>query len=327
MPLYGPTGHAYLALMNANVMTDFGGPEVLQIQTWPMPEAGPGQVLIKIHACSVNPVDWRIRKGEMKMVVRERPPMILGADISGEVAACGPGATRLAVGDLVWVKLPGDVGGYSQYISLPEGIVSLRPRGLTAVEAAAVPAGATTALQALRDIAQMKSGHRVLINGASGGVGLFAVQLARALGARVTAVCGASGIELVKSFGVDDVLDYKTSDFTKLGRKWDIIFDVSATRHFADCQEALEDHGHYVTTIRSTSDMVAPVLNPVRSKKAHFVIVKSSASDLDQVRALFDARALRVVVDKVFPLAEAGAAQAYIESGKQKGKVVLDCAA
>jgi NADPH:quinone reductase-like Zn-dependent oxidoreductase len=121
--------------------------------------------------------------------------------------------------------------------------------------------------------------------------------------------------------------DYKVTDFVKLGRKWHVIFDVSATRHFNECHEALEDHGHYVTTIGSTGDMVAPVLNPLRSKKGHFIIVKSSASDLDEVRALFDGGRLKVVVDKVFPLAHAGEAQSYIESGKQRGKVVLDCTA
>ena len=129
----------------------------------------------------------------------------------------------------------------------------------------------------------------------------------------------------MKSFGIDDVLDYKTTDFATLGRKWNIIFDVSATRHFADCHEALEEHGHYVTTIGSTGDMMSPVLNPVRSKKSHYVLVKSSAADLDQVRALIDAGGLKAVVDKVYPLAEAGAAQTYIQSGKQKGKVVLRC--
>jgi NADPH:quinone reductase-like Zn-dependent oxidoreductase len=313
--------------MNANVMTAFGGPEVLEYQTFPTPQPGPGQVLIKIHACSVNPVDWRIRKGELKMFVRDRPPILLGADISGEIAGLGPGATRLKVGDLVWARLPGDVGGYAEYIALQEDIVSLRPKGLSAIEAAAVPAGATTALQALRDITQLKSGHRVLINGASGGVGLFAIQLAQAFGAKVTAVCGANGIELVKAFGVDDVLDYQVTDFMNTGRKWDVIFDVSATRHFGDVQEALEEHGQYVTTIRNTGDLVAPVLNPLRSKKGHYIIVKSSASDLDMVRALFDGGRLKVVIDKVFPLARAGEAQSYIETGKQKGKVVLDCTA
>jgi NADPH:quinone reductase-like Zn-dependent oxidoreductase len=313
--------------MNATVMTGYGGPEVLTYQTWPTPQPGPGQVLIRIHACSVNPVDWRIRKGELKLFVRERPPFLLGADISGEIAGLGDGATRLKVGDLVWVKLPGDIGGYAEYIAVPEEIVSIRPSGLSALEAAAVPAGATTALQALRDVAQLKSGQRVLINGASGGVGLFAVQLATILGAHVTAICGANGLDLVKSVGAAEAHDYKVTDFMKLGRKWHIIFDVSATRHFNDCHEALEDYGHYVTTIGSTGDMVAPMLNPLRSKKGHFIIVKSSASDLDEVRALFDGGRLKVVVDRVFPLAHAGEAQRYIESGKKNGKVVLDCTA
>ena len=309
--------------MNATIMTGFGDAAVLEYQPWPTPEPKAGQVLIKVHACSVNPIDWRIRKGEMKMIIRSRPPMILGADVAGEVAKVGAGATRLKVGDLVYVKLPGDIGGYAEYVTVPEEIVALRPTALSAVEAAAVPACASTALQALRDVAGLKSGQRVLVNGASGGVGLFAVQLARAFGAKVTAVCGPSAFALVKSLGVEEVIDYQQTDFTKMGAKWDVIFDVSATRSFKECHEALEDHGVYVTTIKGGADMVMPLLNPLRSKKGRYVMVKSSAADLDEVRALIDGGKVKTFVDRVFPLQQAADAHRYLETGRPRGKVVL----
>jgi NADPH:quinone reductase-like Zn-dependent oxidoreductase len=290
------------------------------------PKPKPGQLLIKVHACSVNPIDWRIRKGEAKMFVRARPPMILGADISGEVAEQGPGAVRFKVGEPVFVKLPGDIGGYAEYVAVPEGIVARRPANLSAVEAAGVPACATTALQALRDVAGLKPGQRVLVNGASGGVGLFAVQLARVLGASVTAVCSESAFELVTRMGADEVIDYKKSDFTKLGRRWNVIFDVSATRKLKECRQAMERSGVYVTTISSGSDMLLPLLNPLRSRKGRFVIVKASGRDLDYLRTLIESGKVKAVVDRVFPLKQAADAQQYIETGRPRGKIVLNVA-
>ena len=183
--------------MKAMVLTEFGDAGVLKQQDWPTPKAGPGQVLLKIHACSVNPIDYKIRKGAAKSFVRVKPPMIIGADVSGEIVELGAGSSRFKVGDLVYAKLPGDLGGYAEFIALDESIVGLRPKNLTALEAAGVPAGATTALQAMRDKGKLKAGQRVLINGASGGVGLFAVQLAHQMGAHVTAVCGEAGFSLV----------------------------------------------------------------------------------------------------------------------------------
>ena len=313
--------------MNAVVMTAFGGPEVLRYGPWNKPTAAANHVVIKVHATSVNPIDWRIRKGEAKMWVRDRPPMILGADVAGEIAECGEGATRFPIGALVYAKLRGDVGGYQEYVSVPESAVALRPSGLSAIEAAALPAGAMTALQALRDVGELKAGQSVLINGASGGVGLFAVQIARVLGAHPTAVCSASATDLVKRMGADDVIDYHSTDFTKLGRRWDVIFDVSATRSLAQCRAALSPKGIYITTISGMGDMLMPLLNPIRSRKGRFVLVNADGNDLDKVRALVDEKKLVPVIDKVFPLAEAAAAQTYAEENRPRGKVVLSVAA
>jgi NADPH:quinone reductase-like Zn-dependent oxidoreductase len=179
----------------------------------------------------------------------------------------------------------------------------------------------------LRDKGRLKPGQRVLINGSSGGVGLFAAQLAHLMGAHVTAVCSEAAFPLVKSFGADELLDYKKTDFTQLGKKWDLIFDVSATRPFGTCSSALESGGTYVTTIAGMGDLIAPLFNPFRSRKARFIIVKGSYVDLDHVRSLIESGKLKVVVAKVFALTDAFAAQTFLETQKPKGKVILDVAA
>jgi NADPH:quinone reductase-like Zn-dependent oxidoreductase len=308
-------------------MTGFGDTKVLQYKEWPTPRPGQGQISIRVHACSVNPIDWRIRKGEVKMFVRSRPPMILGADVAGEVAALGDGVSRFHIGDLVFAKLPGDIGGYAEYVTLSETIAAARPANLSAVEAACVPAGALTALQALRDVAEVEPGQRVLINGASGGVGLFAVQLARELGAVVTAVCGEAAFPLVTSLGAAEVIDYRQQDFTRLGKRWDVIFDVSATRSLRKCRPAMASEGVYVTTISSFGDILMPLFNFMRSRKGRYIIVKTSGNDLEYVRALIERGRLKPVVDRVFPLVQAAEAQRYLETGRPKGKIVLEVAA
>jgi NADPH:quinone reductase-like Zn-dependent oxidoreductase len=313
--------------MQAMIMTGFGDTGVLELKEWPTPPLGPGQVRVRVQACSVNPIDWRIRKGEVKMFVRQRPPMILGADVAGEVVELGSGAARLKVGDAVWLKLPGDIGGYAEQVVVAESVVARRPANLSAVEAAAVPATAMTALQALRDKAGLRAGQKLLVNGASGGVGLFAVQLGKVMGAQVTAVCGASAADLVKRLGADDVIDYAKADFATSGRRWHAVFDVAANRSLARCRAAMEPGGVYVTTISSTGDLVTPLFNPLRSRKSRFIIVKPSLADLDYLRGLVEAKRLEVVVDRVFPFNQAAAAQTYLETGKPRGKVVLSLAA
>jgi NADPH:quinone reductase-like Zn-dependent oxidoreductase len=280
-------------------------------------------VLIKMEAASVNPIDWRIRKGEMKLMIRSRFPITLGAEVSGEIAELGSGTSRFKLGDKVLSLVPGDIGGLAEYVCVPEGAASLRPQSLDAIQAASVPVGAMTALQSLRDKGGLKSGQRVLINGASGGVGLFAVQIARELGAVVTAVCSDSKFQAVQDAGATEVIDYKKSDFTTLGKRWDLIFDAAASRKFADCRKALEPSGVYVTTIGSGADMVMPWLNPLRSQKGRFIIVKPRSADLDFIVELLAAGKLKPSVGRVFPMAELAEAQRLGESGKASGKIVI----
>jgi NADPH:quinone reductase-like Zn-dependent oxidoreductase len=310
--------------MKTIVMTAFGDSDVLRLEERSRPLPARGQVLIRVEAIGVNPVDWRVRKGQLKEFVRQKPPLVLGAEIAGEIVELGADVQRFQVGDKVFAKLPGDIGGYAELLALDEKVVATRPANLNAIEAAAVPVGATTALQAIRDRAHLKPGQRILINGASGGVGLYAVQLARELGGVVTAVCSADAFPLVREMGAAEVIDYKSDDFTKLGKTWHVIFDVAATRKFGDCRRALEPGGVYVTTISGFGDILMPILNPFRSRKGRFIIVKCSQADLDYSRQLVESGKLRPVVEKVFPLVSAAEAQTYQETRRPKGKVILE---
>jgi NADPH:quinone reductase-like Zn-dependent oxidoreductase len=313
--------------MKAVVMTGYGGPEVLRVQELPTPVPGRGQVLVRVHAAGVNPIDWRVRKGTLKEFVRIKPPLVLGAEVAGEVAAVGPGVARLKAGQRVYSKLPGDIGGYAEYVVVREDQAAPCPANLTPVQSASVPVGALTSLQSLRDKGELRPGQSVLVNGASGGVGMYAVQLALALGAKVTAVCSAANIPFVRELGAAETLDYKHTDFTRLGRRWNVIFDVSATRKLSECRASLEPGGAYITTISSFGDLLMPLWNPFRSRKGRFIIVKPSVSDLEFARGLIEAGTLRPAVERVFPLDEAGEAQTLLENERPRGKVVLEIAA
>jgi NADPH:quinone reductase-like Zn-dependent oxidoreductase len=313
--------------MKALVIRGYGGLDMLDVAEVPAPKVGPGQVLIRVAAAGVNPIDWRIRKGEMKMMVRAKLPITLGAEVSGEIAEVGSGVTRLKVGDAVYSLVPGDIGGFAEYVAVPEEAAAVRPKTVDAVRGATVPVGSVTALQSLRDKGELRSGQRVLVNGASGGVGLFAVQLAKELGAEVTAVCSEAKFEMVRKAGASECIDYKKSDFTTLGKKWDLIFDSAATKKFSDCRKALEPAGHYVTTIGSGGDMIMPALNAFRSQKGRFIIVKPSAKDLEYVGSLLDAGKLTTSAAHVFPMAQMAEAQKLSESGKATGKIVVTVSA
>jgi NADPH:quinone reductase-like Zn-dependent oxidoreductase len=309
--------------MRAVIIRKYGGPEVLEHVDLPEPKVTDGHVLIKLEAGAVNPIDWRIRKGEMKMFVRAPFPIILGAELSGEITEVGPGVTRFKRGDKVFALIPGDHGGFAEIVSVPEQAVCLRPKNVDAILAAAIPVGALTALQSLRDKGELKAGQRVLINGASGAVGLFAVQIARELGAAVTGVCSGSKFESVKAAGANECLDYGKDDYAKLGKKWDVIFDAAGKRHFKDSHDALEHHGIFVTTIGGGGDMIAPVLNPLRAQKARFIIAKPNATDLEYIRDLVEGGKLKPNVGTVLPMSKVAEAHALSESGKATGKIVL----
>jgi len=252
--------------------------------------------------------------------------MILGVDLAGEISALGEGARRFRVGDPVYAMTPGDLGANAEFIALPEALVAAKPAGLTFEEAASVPSSALTALQALRDKGHLAVGQEVLVNGASGGVGIFAVQLAKALGARVTAVCEAANAELVRGLGADAVLDYRATDFTVGAGRYDVVFDCTGNRSFGDCRRVLSKGGTYVSTLAAPALFLRAALSTFSSRKAKAIIVRSNGEDLEFVRKLIDEGRVKTVIDRTIPLSRIGEAHAYSETGRARGKIVLSVA-
>lgn len=317
-------GHGVVfAVMRAIIIRKYGGPEVLEQADVPLPKVTAGHVLIKVEAAAMNPIDRKIRNGEMKMFVRAPFPIVLGGEVAGEITEVASDVTRLKVGDKVFSLVPGEHGGFAEYVSVPHEAAAVRPASLDAVQAVSIPVGAVTALQSLRDKGELQAGQHVLINGAAGGVGFFAVQIAKEMGAQVTAVCSEAKHELVRRAGASECIDYKKSDFTKLGRKWDLIFDAAGAKHFGDCRDALEPHGIYVTTISSGGDMVAPVLNPIRAQKSRFILMKPNIADLEHVRDLVESGKVKPFVGPIFPMAKMSEAQAVADAGTATGKIVI----
>jgi len=215
-------------------------------------------------------------------------------------------------------------GAYAEYIVVSEQSVAIKPVTMSFVEAAAVPLAGLTALQALRDRGKIFSGAKVLINGASGGVGTFAVQIAKSLGAVVSGVCSSKNVELVKSIGADDVLDYTKNDFTKRYQSYDIIFDVVAKKSFSDCEKALAPKGIYITSVPNPAFIFQAFWTYLwPGKKANFVMVRSSGKDLNFIRELIEAGKVKSIIDKIFPLSEVAAAHAYFEEGHTRGKNII----
>ncbi|WP_139923396.1 NAD(P)-dependent alcohol dehydrogenase [Hymenobacter sp. DG01] len=312
--------------MNAIYFNEYGPAEVLRYGQLPTPMPQPNQILVRVRASSVNPVDWKIRRGDLKLITGQKFPKIPGRDVAGEVAAVGANVTRFKPGDRVY-GMPNDGAGNAnaEYALLAESVAAFIPEKLSFEEAGAVPLGALTALQGLHDYGQLLSGDRVLINGAAGGVGVFAVQIARALGAgEITGVCGPDNAELVRGLGADRVLNHREHDFTKDLSRYDLIFDAVGKSSFTACQGALRRNGRYVTT---TPDPVAVVADKLASafstKSAHVFMAKERGTDLALISAWLQAGAIRVVIDKTFPLPETAEAHRYSETGRAAGKIVL----
>lgn len=312
--------------MQAAYFEKYGPAEVLRYGEQPTPTPKANQILVRVRASSVNPVDWKIRQGDLKFVTGFKFPKIPGRDVAGEVAAVGANVTRFAPGDRVY-GMPNDgVGGANaQYALLAESVAAFIPEKLSFEEAGAIPLAALTALQALRDQAQLLSGDRVLVNGASGGVGSMAVQIAKALGAgEVTGVCGPDNQDLVRSLGADRVLNHREHDFTKDLSRYDIILDAAAKSSFVASKEALRRNGRYVTTTPDPGAILAGTAAAVFSTKTqHAFMAKESGSDLAVVSAWLQAGTIRPVIDRTFPLQQLAEAHRYNEQGHAAGKIVL----
>ena len=315
--------------MRAATYNSYGPPEVLQITDVETPSIkDDDRVLIKVHNASVNAYDNLFRKGylptRLENGLTKPKNHILGIDVSGTVEAVGKNVHRFKEGDIVFGSC---LGSHAEYVSPRQDVLSLIPKNVNFAEAAAIPCAAQTALQALRDVAQIKQGQCVLIYGASGGVGHFAVQLARYFGAEVTAVCSTSNLQLVKDIGADYVIDYTKEDFTDNGKKYDVILDAVGKRTFFSCLRSLTENGVYIT-----EHPIYPKYHPLQlmissligRKKAKTHLAKPNVSDLDFLSTLMEEEKVKPIIEKCYPLEQIVEAHRHIESGHTKGKIVLN---
>lgn len=308
--------------MKAVVINKYGGNDAIEVRDMPQPEPGPGEVLIRVRAAGVNPIDWKIRQGMLKSRLGEKFPLPLGRECSGDVVETGKKAARFRKGDQVVAVLNViSLGTFAEYVSVPEQYVFQKPKNISFEEAATIPIAGLTALRSLRDAGGISNGMRVAVIGAAGGVGHFAVQIAKVFGAGVTAVNRGDHADFVKSLGADKVSDYTKEDFTRRGEKYDIIFDAVAKRSFAECKGALAQNGVYVSTL--------PVSGPPaveEGKQAKVVSGGPTREDMQWMKERIEEGRIRISVEKVFPLDRANAALAESEREHVAGKLVLNAA-
>jgi len=317
--------------MKAIVQERYGPPDVLELREVERPELTDDGVLVRVHAASVNRADWYTLEGlyvgRPQMGVRRPKSRLIGTDFAGTVEAVGKDVTDFRAGDEVF---GGRTGAFAEYV-VARSLV-LKPANLTFEEAAAVPVAALTALQGLRDKAQIQPGQKVLINGASGGVGTFAVQIAKALGAEVTAVCSTRNVEVARSIGADHVVDYTREDFTRRDERYDAIFDNAGSKSWAQCKRVLAPHATVVLVGGQMGNrLLGPLGHVIKlrlasmfgSRKAVFFVAKFNRDDMEVLRELLEAGKLKPVVDRRYELSEIADAFRYIGEGHAQGKVVI----
>jgi NADPH:quinone reductase-like Zn-dependent oxidoreductase len=326
-------------VMKAIRFDRYGSPDVLEIRDVEIPAVGDDELLVRVRAASVNPLDWHFMRG-MPYVVRlmaglPRPKVStrkLGADMAGSVEAVGKSVTSFTPGDDVFGGLE-ERGTLAEYITIrADGAVLAKPASLTFEQAAAVPVAGVTALQALRDKGRIKAGYKVLVNGASGGVGTLAVQIAKALGGEVTAVCSGPNTETVAALGADRVIDYTREDFTKAGRQYDLLLDIAGSRSLSQTRRVLlprgvlvgvggPNKGNWVGPLSRTARMA--MLSPAVSQRMVFFLAQQNKADLTALRELIDAAKIVPVIDRTYPFAQTADAIRYLEEGHARGKVVV----
>lgn len=318
-------GHYARLPMRAIVYERFGPPEVLEQRLVPAPVAGPGEVLVRVKAAALNPKDSLIRKGKFVLFSGTKFPRMLGYDVAGVVEALGPGVSGFSVGDAVFGMRNGfDGGTVAELVAVKASELAKKPPSLSFEEAAAVPLAALTALQALRDCGGLAPGGKVLIHGASGGVGVFAVQLAKALGAHVTTTSSVKNLAFVRALGADVTLDYAVDSGLEPTRGWDVFFDVFGNRSFAKARASLGPRGVYVSTVPGPGIVATDLATRWwPGRRGRLVVVNSNTGDLTFLASLVASGRLVPVIDRVVPMAETAAAQAHIETKRARGKVVI----
>jgi NADPH:quinone reductase-like Zn-dependent oxidoreductase len=322
--------------MKAIVCTKYGSPDVLQLQEVEKPFPQDNEVLIKIHVASINSHDWRMMRAN-PFFIRLAPGgflglknKILGVDLAGRVEAVGRNVRQFKSGDEVFGYLPSATGRgtFAEYVCAKENLITLKPANLTFEQAAAVPEAAMTALQGLRDKGNIQPGQKVLIQGASGGVGTFAVQIAKAVGAEVTAVCSTRNLDMARSLGADHVIDYTREDFTRNGKHYDLILAANGYRPISEYLHALSSDGIYVVAGGSMLQLFQAALqgrrtSKTRSQKTYVVSLVQSQKDLAFLKELLESGKVVPVIDGRYPLSKTAEALRYFEKEHAQGKVVI----
>jgi NADPH:quinone reductase-like Zn-dependent oxidoreductase len=321
-------------MMKALVQEGYGSADRLYLREVARPELTEGHLLVRMRAASVNALDWHTTHGGLLLeiigkVMRQRDEPVRGVDLAGTVEAVGPGVTRFKVGDDVFGGAP---ASFAEYVIAREDRVMLKPPDLAFEEAATLNVAGHTALQGLRDHAQVNSGQRVLIHGAGGGVGTFAVQIAKALGAHVTAVTGPLNVDLIRSLGADEVIDYTRDDFAPRTERYDAVLDISANRSISDLRRVLAPNGIFVQVGAAKSGGWLGVFGRVISvmlrkkvlrQRVTFFVAQGGVDDLAELLALIEAGKLRPAIDRTYPLAEGREAVRYVGTGQARAKVVI----
>ena len=319
--------------MKASVQEGYGLPHAIKLRDVDLPCIGDGEVLVKVHAASVNALDCHFARG-MPYLLRfgglQTPRgSIRGVDLAGRVEAVGKNVVDFKAGDDVF---GGSKGSFAEYAATTPDRLVIKPTGFSYEQAAALHVAGITALQGLRDTGRVQRGQHVLINGAGGGVGTFAVQIAKWLGAHVTAVTRTENVDMVRSIGADEMIDYQKEDFAERGRKYDTLFDIGGNRRLIECRRVLTPQGTLVVVGGPAGRWLAPmtrilqalVLSPLVSQRLVPCLSKNSAADLALLKELAEDGRIRPVIDRRYPLREAAAALAYVATGQARGKVIID---
>ena len=323
--------------MKAIVYTEYGSPDVLHLQDVDKPTPRDDEVLVKVYAVSVNAADLHLLRADPFLIrlssgLLKPNNTILGSDIAGRVEAVGRNVQQFKPGDEVFGDISaGGWGGFAEYVCAHEDALVLKPANLSFEEAAAVPMAAVTALQGLRSKGQIRPGQKVLINGASGGVGLFAVQIAKALGAEVTAVCSTRNLDIARSMGADHVIDYTREDFTQNGHRYDLVLAANGYHSISEYRRVLTPKGTYVMTGGAMAQLSEVMLKGIwismtGSQKMGNLLAKPNKDDLTFIKQLLESGKVKPVIDRCYPLSEVAEAIRYLEEGHAQGKVVITVA-
>jgi NADPH:quinone reductase-like Zn-dependent oxidoreductase len=324
--------------VKAIVRDTYGSADVLELTDIDKPEPGDDEVLLRVHAASVNPADWHILRGvpyiaRMQFGLGKPKDRVLGCDVAGHIEAVGNNVTMLQPGEEVFGSpFMHGLGAFAEWVCISEDLLAPKPANLSFEQVAAVPLAALTALQALRDQGRIEPGYKVLIIGASGGVGTFAVQIAKSFDVEVSGVCSTRNLEMVRALGAEHVIDYTQEDFTHSGQKYDLIFQLAGTLSPSECRSALTSNGTLlISSGESEGSWIGPldrvikalVLSPFVSQKMASFTVKPNREDLQLLKRFIEDGTITPVIDRTYPLAEVPEAIGYLEEGHAQGKVVI----